>query len=359
MRILDRYILREFALFSSLGLSALVVIWLLVDVFEKLDTFIDHSASLKEVLLYYAYGLPMVLILVLPTSLLLGCLLSLGQLSRHREIVAMRTAGLSLTRIYTPVLLFSVFMSLVSFALGGFAAPHSTTEKQELWDYEIMNRVRPTVSERRNVHYLGKGGRVFLIKRYDVIKKTMRDVVIQDFSGQTLVRRIDARRGVWDGEKWVFTVGFERTFGPEGERAEQFNARSFPEISEVPEDFAEDEKTTEEMNVLQFARYIDRVAESGGATRKLEVSLHTMIAFPFANLIVVLIGTALAGTVHRGGIAIGSGLSLGISFLYYGFIRAGEALGNSGTLPPPVAAWIGNVFFLTLGLVLLRRAQRL
>ncbi len=358
MRTLDRYVLREFAQYSGLGLSSLVVIWIIVDVFEKLDTFIDHSSSLKEVILYYVYGLPMVLILVLPTSLLLGCLLSLGQLSRHREIVAMRSSGLSLMRIYAPILLFAVFMSLVSFGLGGFAAPYSTTEKQELWDYEIMNRVRPAVSERRNVYYLGKGGRVFLIKRYDVQSETMRDVVIQEFSGETLVRRIDAKRGVWDGHKWVFTVGYERTFGPEGEKAEQFNSRSFPGITETPEDFAKDEKAVEEMNIFQFARYIKRVAQSGGVTRKLDVELQTKVAFPFANLIVVLIGTALAGAVNRGGIAIGSGLSLGISFLYYGFIRAGEALGNSGTLAPPIAAWIGNAFFLILGLLLLRRAQR-
>ena len=358
MKTLDRYVMREFAQYSSLGLSALVVIWLIVDVFEKLDTFIDHSASLKEMLLYYTYGLPMVLILVLPTSLLLGCLLSLGQLSRHREIVAMRSCGLSLMRIYTPILLVSVFMSLISFALGGFAAPRSTTEKQELLDYEIMNRVRPTASQRRNVNYLGRGGRVFLIKRYDVQAASMSDVVIQDFSGETLIRRIDARKGVWDGKSWVFKVGYERTFGPQGEQAERFNARSFPEISETPEDFAEDEKTTEEMNILQFARYAKRVAQSGGVTQKLDVELHTKVAFPFANFVVVLIGAALAGAVNRGGIAIGSGLSLSISFLYYGFIRAGEALGNSGTLPAPLAAWIGNAFFLTLGLLLLRRAQR-
>lgn len=358
MRILDRYVLREFVVFTSMGLSALVVIWLVVDIFEKLDTFIDHSAALKHVLLYYAYGLPMVLILVLPTSLLLGCLLALGHLTKSKEIVAMRSAGLSLMRIYTSILFFSIAISVVSFGLGGFAAPHSTSRKQDVWDYEIMNRVRPTVLQRSNVHYLGKAGRVYLIKTYDVKAKKMRDVVVQDFSGGTLVRRIDARQCVWEGDKWLFTAGYVRTFGSEGEEAESFAARSFPEITEVPDDFAKMERTTEEMNILQFARYTKRVAQSGGNTQKLNVEFHTKMAFPFANLIVVLIGASLAGAVHRGGIAIGSGLALTISFLYYGFIRAGEALGNSGTLPAPLAAWIGNAFFLTLGLVLLKRAQR-
>jgi lipopolysaccharide export system permease protein len=358
VKILDRYVLREFVTFTSMGVSALVVIWILVDVFEKLDSFIDHSASLKDILLYYLYGLPMVLVLILPTSLLLGCLLALGYLAKHKEIVAMRSLGLSLMRIYTSILVFSVLISIVSFGLGGFAAPHSSAKQQDLWDYEIMNRIRPTISQRTNVHYLGKGGRVYLIKTYDINAKKMRDVVVQDFSGGTLVKRIDARQCVWDGDKWVFTAGYVRKFGPEGETAESFAARSFPEITERPEDFAKVERTTAEMNIIQFARYTKRVAQSGGNTQKLDVELQTKIAFPFANLIVVLIGVSLAGAVNRGGVAIGSGLALTISFLYYGFIRAGEALGNSGTLPPLVAAWIGNAFFLVLGLVLLKRAQR-
>ena len=358
MRILDRYVLREFLVFTSMGLSALVAIWLVVDVFEKLDSFIDHSASLKHVLLYYAYGLPMVLILVLPTSLLLGCLLALGHLTKNKEITAMRSAGLSLMRIYASILLCSVAISIVSFGLGGFGAPHSTARKQDIWDYEIMNRMRPTVQKRTNVHYLGRDGRVYLIKSYDVKAKKMRDIVVQDFSGGTLVRRIDARQCVWEGDKWLFTAGYVRTFAPDGEHAESFAAKSFPEIAEKPEDFAKMERTTEEMNILDFARYTKRVGQSGGNTQKLSVELHTKVAFPFANLVVVLIGASLAGAVHRGGIAIGSGLALAISFLYYGFIRAGEALGNSGTLPPPLAAWMGNAFFLLLGLLLLRRAQR-
>jgi len=357
MRVLDKYVLREFALYTAMGLSVLVFIWLVVDVFEKMDTFIDHDASLEVILLYYLHSLPMVLILVMPTSLLLGCLMALGQLSRHREIIAMRTSGLSLSRIYAPIFAFSVLMSVVSFALGGFALPHSTGRQKELWEYDIMGRPRPSAEQRLNVHYIGSGGRVYFIKRYDVGRKVMKGVVVQDFEGEKLVRRIDASRAAWDGNKWIFITGYVRTFGPEGEKAESFKARPFPELEEKPEDFAKEEKSTEEMNIVQHWRHIQKVARSGGVTQKLRVEFHTKIAFPFANFIVVLIGAALSGAVTKGGVAIGSGLALSVSFLYYGFIRAGEALGNSGTLPPPAAAWIGNAFFFVLGLYLLRLAQ--
>jgi len=73
---------------------------------------------------------------------------------------------------------------------------------------------------------------------------------------------------------------------------------------------------------------------------------------------VVLIGTALAIRVRRGGLALSFGLAVFISFVYYAIIRTGQALGHSGTLPPIVGAWLGNIVFGGLGLELLRRARR-
>jgi len=98
--------------------------------------------------------------------------------------------------------------------------------------------------------------------------------------------------------------------------------------------------------------------QSGSRVQKYLVELYLKIAFPLTNTIVVVIGTALALRVRRGGLAVSFGLSVFISFVYYAFIRLGQALGHSGQLPPIVAAWIGNFFFGALALELLRRARR-
>ena len=46
------------------------------------------------------------------------------------------------------------------------------------------------------------------------------------------------------------------------------------------------------------------------------------------------------------------------AFFYYGLMRAGQALGESGTLPPVVAAWAANVLFGGVAATLLLQAQR-
>jgi lipopolysaccharide export system permease protein len=58
------------------------------------------------------------------------------------------------------------------------------------------------------------------------------------------------------------------------------------------------------------------------------------------------------------GAALGFGLSVAISFLFYGIMRTGQALGHNGALPPYVAAWAADVLFGTIAIVMLAQAQR-
>jgi lipopolysaccharide export system permease protein len=82
------------------------------------------------------------------------------------------------------------------------------------------------------------------------------------------------------------------------------------------------------------------------------------IAFPFTNLIVVLLGSPLSARLRRGGIAVGVGLGLSLTFIYYGFIRVGQTLGDNAILPPLPASWMGNIFFAVCGIILILRAEK-
>jgi len=71
-----------------------------------------------------------------------------------------------------------------------------------------------------------------------------------------------------------------------------------------------------------------------------------------------MIGGALATRLRMQGAALGFGLSVAISFFYYGIMRAGQALGHNGALPPYVAAWSADVLFGSVALIMLADAQR-
>jgi len=88
------------------------------------------------------------------------------------------------------------------------------------------------------------------------------------------------------------------------------------------------------------------------------VDLENKIAFPFINMIIVLIGVALASNPRRSGIAIGFGISMWISFIFFTIVKVALELGHQGDIPPLLAAWGANVIFLILGLFLLFKTPK-
>jgi len=186
----------------------------------------------------------------------------------------------------------------------------------------------------------------------------MHEVSLQEFHAGSLVRRIDAAEATWIGGRWVFSSGFTRTFVKGHEDAEPFTRMAVNGLAERPDDFAKEDIQPDEMNYFDLRRYVDRLRASGARVENYLVDLHLKLAFPIICIVVVLIGGALATRLRMQSAALGFGLSIAISFVYYGVMRAGQALGHNGALPPYVAAWMGDTLFGAIGLVMLRQAQK-
>jgi lipopolysaccharide export system permease protein len=358
VKILDRYLLREFLGYVLLGLAGFIVIFIVVDIFEKIDVFLDHRAPALLITRYYLYKAPEVVVQVLPVALLLATFLALGQLNKFNELTAMRTAGWSLARILRVVFATGLGAALLSLALGEFVVPHADRERNRIYDEQIQRIERPAATERADVTYLGEGGRIFFIHLYLVKEQRMHEVSLQEFRSGELVRRIDAAEASWDGQRWVFTSGFLRSFDAGREHAQAFDRMAVNGLAEKPEDFAKENRKPEEMNYWELRAYIQKLRASGGRVANYLVDLHLKLAFPLINVIVLMIGASLATRLRMQGAALGFGLSIGIAFVFYGLMRTGQALGHNGALPPYLAAWMADLLFGTVGVLMLRDAQK-
>jgi len=359
VKILDRYLLREFMSYLALGLVGFISIFIVVDLIEKADVFLDHKAPLGLVTQFYLYRAPEVVVQVMPVALLLATFLGLGQLNKFGELTAMRTAGLSLMRILAPVFGLSIVAVFVGLVLSEFVVPAANRERDQIFEEKIQNQKQDQARERADVTYLGRGGRIFYIRLYDRVAQRMQDVSLFELSHGDLTRRIDAASASWDGKRWVFENGFLRTFGAGGaEQAQSFVRMPVDGIAERPSDFSKDTPKPAEMNFLELRSYVDRLRASGARVENYLVDLHLKLAFPLVNFIVVLIGASLATRLRSQGAALGFGLSILIAFLYYAFMRTGQALGHNGALPPYVAAWLGDAVFGVVGVAMIGLAQR-
>src|SRR5207244_2474455 len=125
MRLLDRYVIRNFLQIYFYCIAGFISIWLIFDVCDNISTFIDEHLGLLLVIPYYATQLPQVFIILLPVSLLLSLLFALGRMSRANEIVSMLTAGVSLPRVLLPLIGMGLLTVTASMALNYSLAPHS------------------------------------------------------------------------------------------------------------------------------------------------------------------------------------------------------------------------------------------
>lgn len=358
MKILDRYLLREFLWYLTLALAGFIAIFVVVDIFEKIDVFLDHQAPLHLISRFYLYRAPEVVVQVFPVALLLATFLALGQFNKFGELTAMRVAGLSLVRILVPVLAVGAACVVVSLVLGEFVIPPANRERDRLYEEQIQQLQRETANERGDVTYLGEGGRIFYIRLYLIRERRMHEVSLQEFQSGELKRRIDAAEASWDGRRWIFSSGFVRSFQNQNETARPFQRLAVDGIRETPQSFAKETRQPEEMNFFELEDYVRKLRQSGARVANYLVDLHLKLALPLFNLVVVVIGASVATRLRMQSAAIGFGLSVAISFIFYAFMRTGQALGHNGAIPPYLAAWMGDLAFGIVALLMIAQAQR-
>src|ERR1019366_4511719 len=102
-----------------------IIIYVAVDLMEKLDKFLDRGVPLKIVVEYYINFTPQIIALILPVCLLLGSLFTTGKMSMSSEIVAMRSAGISLYRLMAPFVVSSALVCAGAVYFNGWILPRA------------------------------------------------------------------------------------------------------------------------------------------------------------------------------------------------------------------------------------------
>lgn len=359
MRRLDRYILRDFLLYSLMGVVFFVGVFLIVDSIERIDTFVDNKTPFPLVVRYYLWNLPVFLIQVVPLAILLGAMLSLGQLRRWNEITAMQGVGRSPIRIAIPMILAGLVVAAASFGMSELLVPTAYRSQTRILKVEIKGQQSEDSMGRLNVRFLGEGGVFWMIEYYDGATKSLRNVSIQSLTRTGLAQRIDAETATWDDGLWTFLNGHARVFQDSVESAVRFRRLVTSGPREAPESFSRLSENPFQMNMPDLKRYAQKVRASGSRDTKIWVDYHLRLSFPFATVIMVLLGASLSLRIVRGShLALGIGATLFLGFAYWTLLRAGQSLGYAGALPPPVAAWLANIVFGAIGLVLFWKVAR-
>jgi lipopolysaccharide export system permease protein len=345
--VLHRYVIREYLKIFFLSLSGLIFIYVVVLFFQKVDVFIKHQASFILIFEYLLYKVPEVIFQwTLPYAVLLSVLLTLGTLSRHSEITAMKAGGVSLYRITIPLFIIALFISLISFLGNEYLVPWTNQETRYLLSVKVRKEQQTSFFKNYKLWYHGDRG-IFNIQLLDTEKKVLKGVTLYQFDDQfRCTQRIDAREAKWTDGKWKFYQGASREFGEGGGiRTLPFSERELI-LKEDWESFQRIERKAGEMSYAELNNYIQKIRASGYDSTRYLAELYSKLSYPLLNLIMVLIGIPFAlKTGRSGGVALSVGLSVMIGFAYGVTFYVFLSFGKSGVLPPLLAAWTPTLLF--------------
>lgn len=357
MTLVDGYVFRLFLRVLLWSILAFMAIFLLVDLFDHLDNFLDDEASTVSILKYYMYQLPTVLDLVFPVSMLLASLFTLGLLSKNNEYTAILGSGLSLARATRTVLAFALVMSALDLVFRESIVPEGARRQSEVKKHEIEGRIPDELKGKSNFTYVGQAGRVYVVRRFRPRPPTLEGLSVQTFQDSTLVERIDAQKAQWKGERWELIQGTIRRFEDGIETVEAFTTKTLDPPVEKPLDFSRRTVDPDEMNYHELSRFAAWVSRTGGDPTPYRAALAHKISFPLVNFILVVLGLALGAGRRKTTLWAGFGLTVGLAFVYYLLMNFGLQLGKSGAIPIWASAWSGNLIYGVVGLALFARAN--
>lgn len=361
MKLIDRYIIKQFIATAAFSLLAVLVVFIVIDSMEKLDDFIDRQASWDIILLYYVYFVPEIIKLITPIAMLLASLFVTARLSTQSEWTALKSSGVSLYRLMLPFLGVAVIVSALSVYFNGWVVPSANKKKFTIERVYLHKNV--VTGSGANIYVQDTPTRILSLGYFDDAREIASRVSIQDFDvadRTVLVNRVDATTMVWDStqQHWVLQNGTRRWFDNGRERMETFASQAAGPLHFDPEDLRKKQEKPDEMSYYDLKEFIRNQRRAGQEVSRWLVDYYSKISFPFASVIVVLFGVPFASIRRRGGIGVQLGVSLLICFVYLIFMKVSEVFGYNGDIPPLLTAWSANMIFLAAAALVTLRVQK-
>jgi lipopolysaccharide export system permease protein len=374
MRLLDRYVLRNFLEPFFICFLAFLGILLVFDLNDNLSDFVEAKSKWKQVGVYYLHQLPHFILLSMPIGLLLALLYSLSRMSRSNEIISMLAAGRSVLRVLLPLFICGIIAAGACVWLNYELAPSATAlRKADLERIKKGDRRAESLTQIDSL--LAKDrqhNRVWFIRQVDTNKKGeqfLNDVNVTqlDVDGKP-IGRVQAQRAVHvprDG-RWVVMVGREIHYDEDGNIQGEIESwtnhpppdprgmRNFNNWPETPYRIVSTALVADQLSVPELREYLQFNWDLPKTQlAPFRTNLQHRWALPAACLAVVLIAAPLGIVFSRRAVLASVAASLFLFFAYLFLMFFMLALGKGDYVSPAVAAWTPDLALALIGCYLL------
>lgn len=346
------YIAREFLVPFLCCIGGFIALFLIADLFDTLQDFVEAQASAQSIAAYFLLKQPYNLVNVLPMSLLLSSCFMVNILGRHHEITALRASGLSVVRCFMPVWVVALLAAFLSLWLNERIAPQWNVRAEEHLDRLTAppGRARAAVRPKLAYHHAA-AGRDWLFESFAAAGEQQHVLVKQFRADRSVAWELRAAKAYHeDGTPghWVFLEGTLSRFDEDGglpETEESFERHDAHELRESPEQIVNSLRPAEELAVGEIRAMLAAQRHLPVATRNVfRTIMWHRLSFPFSCVVAVLLGVSLS-IAQEGDALKGFAMAVGIMILYYLFSQILVLLGKAGMMPPLLAGCLPTLFF--------------
>jgi LPS export ABC transporter permease LptG len=343
--ILDGYVARMYVRVAGLAFAAMMGIFYIATFIDLSDKLFKKQATGAMLLEFFWYQTPQFVYYVVPLSVLLGALVTIGLLTRTSELTVMKACGISIYRIALPLVALALVGSLALFSLEERLLAHANRRARAL-NAQIRGGTPRTFNALNRQWVAGRGNRIYHYALFDPNRRELLALSLYtiDEKRWRLARHVFVERATFSGAEWIGRTGWDVTFRGQGQAAWQPLSERALNV-EPPDYFETEQPDAELMSYSELQRHVRDLRNSGFNVVPLLVALQRKIAFPLVTVVMTLIAVPFGVTTGRRGALYGVGLAIGLAMLYWLLLSGFAAIGSAGMLPPGLAAWAPNLLF--------------
>ncbi|MEJ2642071.1 MAG: LPS export ABC transporter permease LptF [Desulfosarcinaceae bacterium] len=360
--LIHRYLIREMIPPFSITLIFFLFIFLMTKLLEVTNFVVNYDVDAWAIGLMLLYSVPFFLQFVIPMAVMMGVLLAFLRLSSDNETVAMKACGISVYKVLSPAVVFSLLGSLITAWVTIYAMPWGSaaikrmTLKLATSSLEIGLKEHSFNDQFENV--------VIYVSEVAPHSGVLHHLFIEDRRNPKVISTIIAPEGRLYKSTTALTVYLQLKNGSITQvdlntrsanviQFERYDLRLKLQLDNVNDEGEYKHRT--EMSLAEMRRYLKTYPKRDSDYYRTLMDYYKKFSIPLAGLILGILAVPLgfhSGGAHR---SYGVGLGLTLFLLYYILLTAGWTYGKTGDLPPLVGMWVPNLVFALLGAFLLRR----
>ena len=352
MKILDRYILKKFLTTFFFLVLILIAVILVIDYTEKSDDFIEHNLDVSYIFLeYYANYIPFMINTLSPISVFIAVVFVTSRLASHTEIVAMLSSGTSFLRLLYPYFLGAAFLAVITFFMVGWVIPNAAKKKVA---FEVAYIKGPFYFDQRNIHLKSNDSTYVYMESYNNRTKSGYKFTLEKIKDRKLLEKLTATRVKWDTTQLKWHIKNYKVHSFEGQTEKIWEGSDMDTALNVtPKYFESTFHLNETMTLDELDEFIEnRIKTGAGGTESYLNEKHERYAYPFAIIVLTMMGVVVSAKKSRQGSGFQIAIGFMFAFFYIIFVMMSRSLASGGGVPPQLAAWLPNITFSIISVVM-------